>query len=272
MGVRRPAGFKGGAPSGGTETQAEGKFIPLSRLRKLRACEQVAAVCYRIRSEQIQFLLVRTRSGRRWTFPKGSAERGLSHAQAAALEAFEEAGAHGRIEEVAFTNYRRLGRNGNDSSTDGSINAHLCEVVRLSAPKESSRDRTWFPVSEARHRLCEGRTQKQAAQFVGVIDRAVDRIRWLVGSHTDYADKSVRATQYRFKQDGRGRSERIDALQQVKFDFSEVCGRMQHASFQNGHSRMNPATGSSLPRVRQRENLPCEILEFETSGKLKLPN
>ncbi len=274
MGVRRPAGFKGGAPSGGTETQAEGKFIPLSRLRKLRDCEQVAAVCYRIRSEQIQFLLVRTRSGRRWTFPKGSAERGLSHAQAAALEAFEEAGAHGRIEEVAFTNYRRLGRNGNDSSTDGSINAHLCEVVRLSAPKESSRDRTWFPVSEARHRLCEGRTQKQAAQFVGVIDRAVDRIRWsVVGSR---ANKNVRqfagdialTTQPYIQARSRG----IDALQQVKFDFSEVCGRMQHASFQNGHSRMNPATGSSLPRVRQRENLPCEILEFETSGKLKLPN
>lgn len=275
MGVRRPAGFKGGAPSGGTETQAEGKFIPLSRLRKLRDCEQVAAVCYRIRSEQIQFLLVRTRSGRRWTFPKGSAERGLSHAQAAALEAFEEAGAHGRIEEVAFTNYRRLGRNGNDSSTDGSINAHLCEVVRLSAPKESSRDRTWFPVSEARHRLCEGRTQKQAAEFVRVIDRAVARIKQSADLHAgkcQSADKSVRLAQSRFQPDTQSGSARRDALQQVKFDFSEVCGWMQSASFKNDHSRMNAVQDRSSSRTPRRENLPCEILEFETPGRLKLPN
>ena len=274
MGVKRPAGFKGGAPSGGAETQPEGKFIPLSRLRKLRACEQVAAVCYRIRSEQIQFLLVRTRSGRRWTFPKGSAERGLSHAQAAALEAFEEAGVHGRIEEAAFTNYRRLGRNGNDSSTGGSINAHLCEVLRLGAPKESFRDRTWFPVSDARQRVCESRTQKQATQFVRVIDRAVDRIRRsLVGSRMNknvrqFAGDSAPATPPYIQARSRG----IDALQQVKFDFSEICGWMQNASFQNGYSRMNPAPGSSLPRVRQRVNVPCEILDFETAGKLKLPN
>ena len=270
MGVRRPAGFKGGAPSGGTETQAEGKFIPLSRLRKLRACEQVAAVCYRIRSEQIQFLLVRTRSGRRWTFPKGSAERGLSHAQAAALEAFEEAGAHGRIEEVAFTNYRRLGRNGNDSSTDGSINAHLCEVVRLSVPKESSRERTWFSASDARQRLCEGRTQKQAAQFVRVIDHAVGRVGRFIASNPDeqqFPENTVRSTGPDLQCPRRGR----DALQQVKFDFSEICGWMQNAPLKKVNSPIN-ALRSLPPRLRQRENLPCEILDFETSGKLKLPN
>ena len=69
------------------------KFVALSHLRRLRGCEQVAAVCYRMRGADIELLLVQTRGGR-WTFPKGSAEPGLTNAQAAALEAFEEAGVH----------------------------------------------------------------------------------------------------------------------------------------------------------------------------------
>ena len=75
-------------------------FVRLEHLRRLRGSEQVAAICYRLTKQGIEFLLVRTR-GRRWTFPKGSVESGLTHAQSAALEAFEEAGVHGRIEETA---------------------------------------------------------------------------------------------------------------------------------------------------------------------------
>src|SRR5271169_2849535 len=95
--------------------QPPARFFNLSHLRKLRGCEQVAAVCYRIRRSGIEFLLVRTNSGH-WTFPKGGTEPGLTHAQAAALEAFEEAGVHGRIEEVAFTRYIRRKRTGNSDA------------------------------------------------------------------------------------------------------------------------------------------------------------
>ena len=73
-----------------TGTSPSTKFFRLSQLRKLRGCDQVAAVCYRVRRSDIEFLLVRTNSGH-WTFPKGKAEPGLTHAQAVALEAFEEA-------------------------------------------------------------------------------------------------------------------------------------------------------------------------------------
>jgi ADP-ribose pyrophosphatase YjhB (NUDIX family) len=75
----------------------------------MRGCEQVAAVCYRARGGAIEFLPVQTRGGR-WTFPKGSAEPGLTHAQAAAVEAFEEAGVHGRMEEASFARYVRRKR------------------------------------------------------------------------------------------------------------------------------------------------------------------
>jgi len=243
-------------------------------------------VCYRVRSGKIEFLLVRTRSGKRWIFPKGSAERGLSHAQAAALEAFEEAGVHGRIEEAAFARYRRLAGDdtgGSQPAKNSRINAHLCEVLRLSAAKESGRERTWFSAGHAKDHLREGRTRKQASEFIRVIDRAVDRIEQLFeacedkGSFADMsvcaplqvADRSVRATRFVRATRSQGR----DALQQVKFDFSEICGSLQNVSFGADHSRGKLEQDRSLmPRSRQRENLPCEILEFETPGKLKLPN
>src|SRR5438270_2298976 len=84
---------------------------PASNFVEIRGSEQVAAVCYRLRGSQIEFLLVQTDAGR-WTFPKGNAEPGLTQAQSAALEAFEEAGVHGRIEEAAFARYTRRKRIG----------------------------------------------------------------------------------------------------------------------------------------------------------------
>src|SRR5438132_14280490 len=129
--------------------QLSANFVRLSHLRKVRECEQVAAVCYRVRGDSIEFLLVQTRGSGRWTFPKGSAEPGLTHAQAAALEAFEEAGVHGRIEEASFTHYTRRKRadmRGSSRSPKRElvVNAHLCEVLRLGPPQESNRNPTWF--------------------------------------------------------------------------------------------------------------------------------
>src|SRR5258708_39096863 len=118
--------------------QRSAPFLRLTRLRKVRDCEQVAAVCYRMRRGSIEFLLVRTRGSGRWTFPKGNAERGITHAQAAALEAFEEAGVHGRMEEASFAQYvRRKGGNfENSAETELSFSAHLCEVLRPAHRKQ----------------------------------------------------------------------------------------------------------------------------------------
>src|SRR5712691_9580939 len=128
------------------------KFFRLAQLRKLRRCEQVAAICFRARGSGIEFLLVQTRKGR-WIFPKGSAEPGLTHAQAAALEAFEEAGVHGRMEEASFARYVQRKREGNSTAVELAVNAHLCEVLRLDPPQEPKRNRTWFSTEETKRRL-----------------------------------------------------------------------------------------------------------------------
>src|SRR5260370_17069343 len=66
---------------------------------------QVAAICYRRRSSAVEFLLVHTNGGNKWTFPKGSPGTNMSHSQAAEREAAEEAGALGTIEPRHFHLY-----------------------------------------------------------------------------------------------------------------------------------------------------------------------
>jgi 8-oxo-dGTP pyrophosphatase MutT (NUDIX family) len=151
------------------------KFLRLAQLRKLRRCEQVAAICFRVRGSDIEFLLVQTRKGR-WIFPKGGAEPGLTHAQAAALEAFEEAGVHGRMEEASFTHYVQRKRGRMRRVTELSVSAHLCEVLRLVPPPELNRNPTWFSAGKAKRRLRDDRAPDHGTDLARVIERAVTRI------------------------------------------------------------------------------------------------
>jgi 8-oxo-dGTP pyrophosphatase MutT (NUDIX family) len=162
---------------------------------------QVAAVCYRISRRGIHFLLVQTRSGR-WIFPKGGAERDLSYAQSAALEAYEEAGVHGRIEEVPFTRYFRKRPDLNaereqasslrDRAAEGPVIAFLCKVTRLEPPQEANRNPTWFPAEKAKQHLAEDRSKIFAAELCNVVDRAVVRIERLRTASRNSADQLFR--------------------------------------------------------------------------------
>jgi 8-oxo-dGTP pyrophosphatase MutT (NUDIX family) len=137
----------------------------------------VAAICYRLKNDEPEFLLVRTRGGR-WTFPKGGVDGDATTAAAAAREAYEEAGVKGEIEDQPFHWYFHSKRDRFRSRrTVVSVHAHLCEVERLVSPKEDHRDPTWFNADKARRRLRENRTAELAGEVIQVIDRAVVRIR-----------------------------------------------------------------------------------------------
>jgi 8-oxo-dGTP pyrophosphatase MutT (NUDIX family) len=204
---------------------AEG--LQSSRLSKTR--QQVAAVCYRIRKRGIEFLLVKTRGGR-WIFPKGGAEPGFTYAQSAALEAFEEAGVHGRIEEIPFARFFR-------HKTDAAVTAHLCEVSRLEPPQESNRNPTWFCAEKAKLRLLKNRTPEFGSELVRVVDRAEARIRRL---HRDSSPRPVLAGLQK------------DALHEVRFEAFElgrVHGLAWSASYARYMRREHPdlSAGPSLP-------------------------
>jgi 8-oxo-dGTP pyrophosphatase MutT (NUDIX family) len=252
-------------------------FVRLSQLQKLQDCQQAAAVCYRVRNGGIEFLLVqtrgsvRTRGSGRWTFPKGKAEPGLTHAQVAALEAFEEAGVHGRIEEVAFTCYVRHSRDADRKSSARSarkklaVNAHLCEVLRLGHPKESNRNRTWFSVEDARQRLREGRGKIDGDEFARVIDRAVARIRQLCDGASVAAGRLPQngSLQNGSQQNRPPLALQNDALQKVQFDFAEGYSRPDASVMPlvrriTGVRRFDRAIA-----IDRREVLHGEVLQFD---------
>jgi len=148
-------------------------FPPSSNLRRIN----VAAVCYRVRDGELEFLLVRTRNGH-WTFPKGGMDGDATSADAAAREAYEEAGVHGAVEHVPFSSYRHCKpRRLRSRRHVVWVHAHLCEVKRLVAPREEYRQPTWFSASQAKRRLRKYRTSEFAAEVSSVIDQAAERIR-----------------------------------------------------------------------------------------------
>jgi 8-oxo-dGTP pyrophosphatase MutT (NUDIX family) len=239
--------------------QRSAEFVRLSRLRKLCECDQVAAVCYRMRGGSIEFLLVQTRGGRgRWTFPKGSAEPGLTHAQAAALEAFEEAGVHGRIEEASFARYvlgrqpgaRKPASRSNEKGVG--VNAHLCEVLRLGPPQESKRNRTWLSVENARRRLRDGRTSKDGAEFGRVVSKAVARIQRSRDEAGMADDRPQQDLPQRY-------AVQTDALQKVQFD-APLEAPLPYVRRQVGEVRYSSA---STVDTHRREVLQCEVLQFD---------
>ena len=254
------------------KTQISSGFVRVSSIRKLSKREQVAAVCYRVRNE-IEFLLVRTRGRGRWTFPKGGVELGLTPAQVAALEAFEEAGVHGRIEQTSFARYvsRKSGKSKRGClPTELIVHAYLCEVQRLAKPKEPGRDRTWFSAEEARQQLRQGRDRNGALALANVIEKAILRIEHL---QREYGSAS-RRTRY----DGRERfarwmvekdSAEKDALQKVQFEArAQLTGWTTRSplvpkSISKAGGAMQPY--SLAPDNQPRKLLPGDVLPFNVT-------
>jgi 8-oxo-dGTP pyrophosphatase MutT (NUDIX family) len=138
---------------------------------------QVAAVCYRLHGSSVEFLLVNTSSGK-WTFPKGRLCPTLSPSQSAAREAWEEAGAKGRIDEDHFGHYLDTKRTmGHDSPTrEVRVAAFLLEVYSTEIPQENGRNPSWFSPQQARKRLGEGRSAPYSKKIVEMIDLALHQL------------------------------------------------------------------------------------------------
>jgi 8-oxo-dGTP pyrophosphatase MutT (NUDIX family) len=211
------------------------KFFRISHLRKLCECEQVAAVCYRINGHGVEFLLVQTRNGR-WTFPKGSSEPGLTHAQAAALEAFEEAGVHGRMEEASFSRYFRRRGEGKKREKRIKVNAHLCEVSRQETPVERKRKPTWFTPDEAKQRLREDRPPDYGADLCRVIAHALVRIQ----KSRDTIGTPNERVRFDAQLDRRRLELKKDALQEVQFTVVDNLGSTTNRSIDPADCIENP--------------------------------
>lgn len=137
----------------------------------------VAAVAYSRTADRPRFLVVRTKGGKRWTFPKGHVEPNESDRDAAARELEEEAGVSGAADEVPFTTYR-YPATGKAARGDSLVRAFLVELAPDVVPEgaESWREPTWAAPAKAAELLSRGRDPATADEHRRVLDEALRRI------------------------------------------------------------------------------------------------
>lgn len=73
--------------------------IVLGKGAKTNLRTQFAALCYRIKDDKVQICLITSRRSKRWIVPKGWPMNGETPMDAAATEAYEEAGVRGETHE-----------------------------------------------------------------------------------------------------------------------------------------------------------------------------
>ena len=112
---------------------------------------QIAALCWRMHKGHVQVLLITSRETGRWVIPKGWPMAGLAASDAAAREAWEEAGVVGTILDMALGEYFY------DKITSP-VECKRCAVavfpLQVTAlknrfPEAKQRKRRWFTASKA---------------------------------------------------------------------------------------------------------------------------
>jgi 8-oxo-dGTP pyrophosphatase MutT (NUDIX family) len=140
--------------------QPEGLKISRKPAKRHRSAGiQYGALPYRVHADaSMEILLVTSRGTKRWIIPKGWPIKGLKPGEAAAREAYEEAGVRGRVG-------RSLGKYVYDKYSQSRENSFPCAVrvfplaVRRQLkgwPEAHERQAQWYSVAEAASMVGEG--------------------------------------------------------------------------------------------------------------------
>lgn len=117
---------------------------------------QTGALPWRVgRKKRLEVLLVTGRQSKRWMIPKGWPMIGKSLAEAAAQEAFEEAGVKGTIDPLPLGSFVHTKQSLPTGDLDVSIVVHpMCVERELPKwPEVGQRKRRWFSLKAAASRV-----------------------------------------------------------------------------------------------------------------------
>ncbi len=129
---------------------------------------QIAALPYRIDARgRADVMLITSRETRRWVLPKGNLIKGLDWHQAAAHEAFEEAGVTGIPCPTAIGEYRYLKRRRNGTTRDVSVAVFPLAFLEQAPewPEQDERETRWFTLREAASAIAEPDLSQLIAHF-----------------------------------------------------------------------------------------------------------
>jgi 8-oxo-dGTP pyrophosphatase MutT (NUDIX family) len=113
--------------------------------------KQIAALPYRKGKNGVEVLLITSRETKRWVIPKGWPMDGMLDHEAAAQEAFEEAGIKGRINEKSIGGYAYQKKKKSGALLDCVVMVYPLEVAKLlrTWPEKAQRKRKWFKPQKA---------------------------------------------------------------------------------------------------------------------------
>ena len=112
---------------------------------------QVAALPWRRGDNGVEVMMITSRETRRWVIPKGGRMVGKTDPQAAAQEAYEEAGVQGETLDAVVGHFRYGKRLKTGAVQACVVAVYPLEVlIQLGAwPEDQQRRRRWMPQAEA---------------------------------------------------------------------------------------------------------------------------
>ena len=112
---------------------------------------QIAALCWRKKRGQIEVLLITSRDTGRWVLPKGWPMDGRTAPEAAAIEAWEEAGVRGAMSEQAVGRFQYDKLHPSKPTQRCEVTVYPLRVARLEPkfPERNERRRKWFSARKA---------------------------------------------------------------------------------------------------------------------------
>ena len=112
---------------------------------------QVAALPWRHGAAGVEIMMITSRETRRWVIPKGNRMAGKTDAEAAVIEAYEEAGVQGDVmgAPIGWFRYGKRLKSGRVQATIASV--YPLEVfIQLGAwPEDAQRERRWMSAEDA---------------------------------------------------------------------------------------------------------------------------
>ena len=118
---------------------------------------QYGTLAWRLNGEGKEVLLITSRDTGRWVIPKGWPMKSRTPWEAAASEAFEEAGIKGQVDHHALGSYRYIKRLSRWRERLVEVQVFCLEVEREldDWPERTQRERAWFAPDAAAGRVAE---------------------------------------------------------------------------------------------------------------------
>lgn len=120
---------------------------------------QYAALCFRVRKKKLQVLMITSRRNKRWVLTKGWPMDGKSGAEAAAQEAWEEAGVRGKIGDNSIGIYTYIKQAEKKAEVDQpcAVMVYPLKVKSVAGkyPEKGQRVRKWMSCKKAARKVWE---------------------------------------------------------------------------------------------------------------------